>query len=338
MMLLFYAGMASDRVTEQIGLAHSVDGVRFTRVGQDGLLIRRDPLIGWKDTRVCNPCIFQDDTRFRMLYQGVGGGGNFYSIGHAVSDSGYQWMLDDDPCLDWSTIRGSSLPAGAEKIGPIEPHVLKDSGTFKVWFNFRSPEVPQNLFYYAETDDFKTWDIHATPILDGRHFFGSSIWYPQVIRHQGAYHLYFMVRGNEHAIYECWSKDGTTFGPPKNVLGTCIDLSSLSKLGFGSRVNKRLLSPLLRKVLAAKRQLYLRWGGDPVPMGIGHPHWMEIGIKKLMYVHRYHANRRGHLSIDIALYEQFSDRWQFSNTVLSPSVNPEQWDAFFVADPYVLCA
>ena len=63
---------------------------------------------------------------------------------------------------------------------------------------------------------------------------------------------------------------------------------------------------------------------------------MKLGSTTVMYVHRYHSNRSGRVYMDIALYERSGDSWSFRHTVLLPSQNEDDWDAFFVADPYVL--
>ena len=98
MYFLYYAGMPDEKVYEQIGLAISDDGCHYTRVHGDGLIVKRDEKLNWKNLRVCNPTVLLFEKKFIMYYQGISQDLNT-SIGMATSDDGVNFECDDTPCL-----------------------------------------------------------------------------------------------------------------------------------------------------------------------------------------------------------------------------------------------
>ena len=84
MPFLYYAGMAADRHTEQIGLAVSTDGRTFERVHGSGLIVPRLPAVPWKALRTCNPTVIRFQGRWLMFYQGVGRGAAAGELTHSI--------------------------------------------------------------------------------------------------------------------------------------------------------------------------------------------------------------------------------------------------------------
>src|SRR5262245_49960101 len=124
---LYYAGMASDRQNEQIGLAIASDGDPFQRVEPNGLIVRRDPQISWKSLRVCNPTVVRRSAEWLMYYQGVGTGPTgsvVHCIALAHSVDGITWRCDPQPLLTFDDCRGAlGLDQTNAFGGVIEPAI-----------------------------------------------------------------------------------------------------------------------------------------------------------------------------------------------------------------------
>ncbi|MGB0681884.1 MAG: hypothetical protein ACPGOV_04230 [Magnetovibrionaceae bacterium] len=338
--LLYYAGMARGEINEQIGLAVSEDGLNFRRHGETGLIIPRDENLPWKSLEVCNPHVEKVGGRYLMLYQGISRDQLNTSIGLASSPDGFEWTCEPDPSLSYSDM--AELDPNYDpthRAAAIEPCFMATDNGYRIWFIYRHPSYPGNALFHARSQDLKKWQVDPEPVLTGKRFFRSTIWYPQIRRAANGqgYDLYLTVRGIGHGIYHATSPDGFDFGPFHRVMGGGFDLHNFAQnLGPLHGLRHRLSPPWLwgyRKVVSALAGLGLKDTG-----GLAHAHVLdEADGKQRLYLHSYGRDEAGRTYMEVSVTER-TGRGAFTGLrrVFRRPSDPEAWDAQFVADPFVI--
>jgi len=233
--------MAADPTgNEQIGLAVSEADGPFIRVGSDGLILRRDESIPWKNLRVCNPFVLERDGGWLMYYQGVGCPSGTHgsqkvtrtSIGLATSRDGITWEAERDPLLGPEAL----LPldprqSTAYTVGLIEPCVLEDATGLRMWFIYDHPSAVGNWLCLARSLDGRRWDLAPKPTLAGldlSRFGDIRIHYPQVIPRDGRLELWFMARNcGTRSTASSEPYPGMAVCRGRTVSRSFLDLSSL---------------------------------------------------------------------------------------------------------------
>ncbi|WP_337996578.1 hypothetical protein [Oleispirillum naphthae] len=308
---LYYAGMAGDLVTEQIGLAVSEDGLDFTRVG-DGLLVPTSPAHPWKALRTCNPTVVaRPGGGYAMFYQGISQLQET-CIAAGWSDDGLSWQFDDEPLLSVSTL-GEELEAKARGLfGLIEPSVLVDSDGFRMWFVSRGANEPGNRLHHARSTDGRTWRLDGAGLVTGGDFgAGRMIHYPQVSVHGNGFILdvSLKARDGSFTVIRGFSADGLTFGDWREEVPRAF------RRGLCHRIRRRLFRDAKRFAL-----------------GLAHSH--VVPGETATYYHAYHLNRRGRIWMDVVRRDASAP--DVARTVFSPAEAADAWDSFFVADPYII--
>lgn len=326
---LYYAGMGIDKEHEQIGLAISDDGPSYRRAGNDGLVLRRDPALEWKDSKVCNPTVLRRNGRYLMFHQGISRRNANTSIGLAVSTDGIRFDAPSDPCLGWAEMRRVD-PALDDQatVRVLEPSVLaedeREGGRLRMWFIYIHASHPGNALFYAESGDAgKSWDVHDRPQLRGAAFGDYQIHYPQILRVHDGYQLWFSLRRRQNGrfgIFRMRSDDGLAWVDVRQVLpcsrGGAIRLGRLDALRFALRQNG--------------------WMGLRAnDLGVAHPHVVGEASARVLYYHNVTRGARGRL-LTIGRAALDGDRLRDPRVVLRPAEDPNAWDAYFVGDPYVL--
>lgn len=324
-LLLYYAGMADDGVKEQIGLAVSVDGRHFEKANGTGLVLARDEAVEWRSLRVCNPTVIADDGGYTMYYQGIANGGEtgqtHTSIGIARSSDGIRWTPDPAPIVSWRAM--AEHDSGFDernRVDVLEPAVLHRPDGRCMWFVYRHRSTPGNALFYAEEDPAGSWRVRRRVPL-GAAVSGLDVHYPQIVEEGDALVLYLTLRDRRllHAIVRMRSRDGLEWSAPETILPTRRPLEPSLYL----RVLWHLPQGVRHRVLSGRQAL-----------GFAHPHVVRDGGTRLYY-HRANFGPRG-LWYDIASCEFDRGRCRGHRTVLEPARDPNAWDAFFVADPFVV--
>jgi hypothetical protein len=324
--------MPDEKVHEQIGLAISEDGSNFTRVHKDGLILKRDEKLHWKNLRVCNPTVTLCEKKFIMFYQGISKDLNT-SIGMARSDDGVNFECEDAPCLSHVDMTNIDPLLDCSKVVRlIEPSIVMDEGVTKMWFVFVHESHPGNSIYYAESKDNHKWKIFDKPVLSGCQFGNFNLHYPQILRTREGYEMWFTLRDNSSyvfGIFRMSSDDGLVWKDVRQVLpktwtGT-ISLKKFSAIALGLK-RRRLGFNAVSKLLAKD------W---PNFYGAAHPHLIKNSDRSVLYFQDANSGPRG-LYYSIGKAELEEDRVVNMMSVLRNADDRQAWDSFFVADPYVL--
>lgn len=338
MYYLFYAGMANDKCSEQIGLALSRDGMCFHRVGADGLILPRGPEGSWTELRTCNPVVLREDGQFLMWYQGVSHSG--YSIGRAASEDGVRWHADEHPCLTGSSFAEALQPDLHGCKGVIEPCVFRWRNMYRMYFMTYDTPAVGNRLHLAESADGVTWSLVAANLLCGRDFGDIQVFYPQVVASEVDTKMYLTLRRIEDlrtGMYRLSSRDGLTFGALQPVWPKNDNLRRLAPRKLASCLPIQRGRGLAGRAIKAVQAL----GGliDPYPGGYAHTTFVEAEMDSGIYFHGYKTDKKGvrggsvHMSIGLIKPGASSS---MIREVFAPANDPLAWDAFFVADPFIL--
>jgi hypothetical protein len=336
---LFYAGMAQDLETEQVGLAISNHQEPYQRANGDGLIIRTDPHKSWKSLRVCNPTVIHWKNEFWMWYQAISKEGfRNVSIGFAKSKDGLKWDSNENPALSWSDMKDLDPKFREDgRAGVCEPSILIEDDKLKMWFVYRNLSHRGNTIYYAESGDGRDWKMFPHKILSGNQFGNCDVDYPQVLKEKDGYKMYFSIKNHNNGVFGiftmtstdgmCW--ENLTQLLPKNDYGFGLEVRQY--LGVTKNWSKmrplNFLNYMIAKSIFARSNYFF---------GYAHPHVMASNGKTDILFHGYHACRRG-MWLDIGRFEVGSNG-QAKNfkVVLSPSKKRGSWDSFFVGDPFLL--
>jgi len=362
---LYYAGMANDaRHTEQIGLALSDDGAKFSRAENDGLIVPRDDAVPWKNLRTCNPTVLTDPSlgEYLMFYQGIGNprGARYRvtdnlitSLALARSKDGVKWVSAAEPILSYQDMRQIDPDLDESRsIGVIEPSVLYHDRLWHMWFVYFHHSFSGNALFHAVSENLTEWSIYPSPILQGADFPGFDIHYPQAIHEDSSWQLWFTLRDRVtggHGIFRIHSQDGADWSEPFQVLppardGPTLDIRprqrtipmiSLSgRDGRSSNLAKRIWNRLAR--LSTYYGLY---PGQSVVRGIfgyAHPHLVELGKQRFMYFQFCNLDKGG-LTLDVGRVQiENGDITGDIELVFERSAVTSAWDGYFAADPYLL--
>ena len=193
---LYYAGMANDLTTEQIGLALSPDGRTFNRV-EDGLLVTVSADRPWKSLCTCNPTVIAVPGGYRIFYQGISAQQET-CITTGRSTNGLTWDLDDEPILTVAMLAKPLETESRQITGLIEPSVLVDKDGFRMWFISRGANEPGNRLHHARSTDGETWQLDGVGLVTGQTFDPQRpIYYPQVVPHANGFFLYLSLRAKD---------------------------------------------------------------------------------------------------------------------------------------------
>lgn len=173
-----------------IGLATSQNGKDFQRFSKAPVLGRNiyDPYL------TASPCVIKENATWKMWY--VSSIKRelrnkdllpYYRINYTESEDGITWDKERQICIDFKSI---------DEYAISRPCVLKENGTYKMWYSYCSYKQNYRIGY-AESIDGKTWlrkddcvgiDI-STPGWDSE-----MVEYPFVFEHKGK--KYMLYNGN----------------------------------------------------------------------------------------------------------------------------------------------
>ncbi|SVD63929.1 uncharacterized protein METZ01_LOCUS416783, partial [marine metagenome] len=234
MYYLYYSGIpVEDESMEQIGLAASEDGTHFDRVNGTGLILPVDRQSRWANLRVCNPTVIRFRGEWLMYYhvayqEGLRGLVK-HSIGLARSQDGVEWRNEPGPLLSVDDIRDihPGLTRDSKSGGLIEPAILVEEDGLQMWFvGYGSSYRTDSKLYHAVSADGCEWHITRNWVLSGNQFGDCSVHYPQVLKVDGGYELWFTLQNNKNEAYAiCMmeSADGLVMDRLEQVLPKVLE-------------------------------------------------------------------------------------------------------------------
>jgi hypothetical protein len=280
--------------------------------------------------------------RFRnewwMFYQGVGpepaGKQLTHVIALARSIDAVSWTLEARPLLTFDDVRAACpVFEGSALGGVIEPSVTVVDGELRMHFvAYREHYSHGTRLFHARSTDGRHWQIDPSWILAGDQFGHYRLHYPQV-SFEGDRRLIWFSLIERHtgaaAIVQMTAIGNDPFGDTRQLLpahgpGLRIEPDEVVALRFRGR-RMRGSDRLNRTLgqLAHRGRNYL---------GYSHPHVID----GRMYYHAYHRNQLGQTWMDIGWCKYPGNGSPTHTIALSPSTESRSWDAYFVADPFVV--
>lgn len=334
MYYLYYAGMAADRQTEQIGLATSPDGLTFQRWHEDGLLIPRDPNVAWKALRTCNPFVLRHEGTWLMYYQGVGrsaAGDVSHVIARARSVDGRRWECDPEPCLSFDDVR-AAVPEFSDQHhgGVIEPALLADGDSLTMYFICYKQTYREGTWLLsARSRDGARWRVDAGTVMSGRAFGRYRLHYPQAVDRRTLWLSLISLDNNASAVVRL-DRNAEGQWTPRQLLpasdGGELEVGPQATITLGGEGKPP--RGLGRINQWANRLLH----GGRNYWGYSHPHVIAVRGEERLYYHAYHRNAAGEAWMDIG---SCTTTGADHRVALAPPADARAWDAFFVADPFV---
>jgi hypothetical protein len=276
-----------------------------------------------------------------MFYQGVGAGPagtTVHAIAIARSSDRVTWTCDPAPILTFDDLRGVYSPfTAATGGGVIEPAIVQSGDGLAMYFVAYAGSYREGSFLFRATSaDGRTWAIDRDWMIAGTQFGRFRLHYPEVVSGAAGLTLWFSLIDLEtgcSAICTMTSADGRHFARLQQVLPATPtppavhhrDAVSLAING----IRPRGLSRLNQAISAAiwNRRNYL---------GYAHSHVDRAGGGMRLYYHAYHLDARQRVWMDIGRCALDGGATTAHTTVLTPAAAANAWDAFFVADPFVL--
>ncbi|HUQ86855.1 MAG TPA: hypothetical protein VM096_04795 [Vicinamibacterales bacterium] len=335
---LYYAGMANDRQTEQIGLAIADDDGAFHRVKGDGLIVPIEPGVSWRSVRTCNPTVLRFRGDWWMFYQGVGpesssGQQLTHVIAAARSTDLVTWTLDARPVLTFDAVRSACPMFEGATGGVIEPSVSEVNGELRMHFvAYRDHYSRGTWLCHARSGDGEHWHVDSRWILSGDQFGHYRLHYPQVSFENHRRGIWFsLIERNTGAaaIVQMTSLGDDPFGDTRQLLpahGPGLRIEPEEMLALQVRGRRLRGSDRLNRSLAQFAS------GGRNYLGYSHPHVIDGRI----YYHGYHRTQLGQTWMDIGWCEYPVSADPSHTIALSPSSSSASWDAYFVADPFVV--
>ena len=188
-LLLYYIGWNRGITVpfyNSIGLAESDDGGETFRRVSIGPVVPRDDL---DPCFTAGPNVMIDGSLWRLWYlscarweRTAGGLKHYYNIRYAESEDGVCWRKHPAPVLDFT---------GPEEYALSQPRVLRDGGTYKMWYSHRGENY---RIGYATSPDGIHWQRRDAEVgidVSPEGWDSDSIEYPCVIDYDGRRYLFY---------------------------------------------------------------------------------------------------------------------------------------------------
>jgi len=182
---MWYAGHENSL---RIGYASSPDGITWTKSPQNPVLDLG--MVGsWEDEEITEPTIIKDGGIYKMWYTGIHN--EIPSIGHATSPDGINWIkYTGNPVI----VSGAS--GSWEEGGVGEACVVKDGGTYKMWYSSYThiSTINEAIGYAISSDGINWTKYESNPVL-GSGATGkwdeADVDNPTVIKQDSIYHMWY---------------------------------------------------------------------------------------------------------------------------------------------------
>lgn len=193
---------ASTGQPQQIGLAHSADGV-FWHAQGDQPALQPGPDGAWDAAGVADPTVIHDASGYKLYYSGYDG--RTWRIGLATSPDGVTWMKTGAPVL------ALGQADAFDSVGQSEPAVHYDGRRYRLWFV--GSDGRHSRLGIAFSADGVRWFSLRTPVLENAQGVdgAASIQGPSVLQREGYWELWY---GDDAArIRRATSPDGLAWTP-----------------------------------------------------------------------------------------------------------------------------
>lgn len=201
---MYYSGSTNDVANRvfQMGLATSADGINFEK--------RAEPVFDFGDGRhsvmtptlLRNPdgSVLREDGKLRLWFASTDftATDGHHTLHETTSEDGIHW----------------SAPSPAQFEGIYAPTILKEDGTYRMWYSDVSAEPW--IVRHAQSTDGKTWTRNEVPcVVIDQPWEKGRLFYPAVIKQGNRYVMwygsYWTARDNTTAIGVATSEDGLTW-------------------------------------------------------------------------------------------------------------------------------
>lgn len=244
---LYYSGSSSTQVNESLwdqwvtGYVTSSNSlvwtppddyeqVLFARKFMEGDVINPDEQSQLFDAvYAVDACVLKDGPVYKCWYTGWNGdvehtGGGIstkinFRIGYATSPDSWQWTKTKGNAGAGAVLAG----AAAEKIGVEDPYVIKENGTYRMWYV--SHDGNKRQIQYATSADGINWTKQGIVLQPGNGFTEQETQNPVVFKRAGQYELWYQ---------------GRNASSPQTHIGRAISTDGLS----WKKVNQFVLHPV----------------------------------------------------------------------------------------------
>lgn len=209
---MWFAGWDSSG-DESIGYATSTDGINWTESSSNPVL-SSGASGSWEESAVYGPSVIKDGSTFKMWYTGYSSTNTTPQIGYATSTDGATWTkYSGNPVL---TIGASTAWDGG---GVGAPSVIKDGGTYKMWFGGRDTKKWWQIGYATSTDGITWTKYSSNPVVTYGYSGTWNAWHvdaPSVVKDGSTYHMLCIGfdSGNVGSIGYFSSTDGISWTEP----------------------------------------------------------------------------------------------------------------------------
>ena len=200
---MWYSGAEVNPNPYRIMYATSTDGINWIK---HGLVIDIGSSGSFDDVGASRPTVIKDGSTYKMWYSGHDG--SKYTIGYATSTDGIGWAK-------LGGVMGVGAPGSYDDEGVYNPSVLKDGGTYKMWYVAQNePTSTDRRVAYATSPDGITWTKHGVAVDNGGVYDNIDAYSPTVIKNaDGTYDMWYAGRsnGSHFCILHATSPDGITW-------------------------------------------------------------------------------------------------------------------------------
>ncbi len=207
----------------QIGLATSTDGVNWTKALNNPVL---SPGAAWEAAGLAAASVVLDGAVYMMWYTGFDSNG-VGRIGCATSPDGVAWTkCGGNPVL----VPG--VAGGWEDAGVMEPTVIKEGGTYHMWY-VGSDSITPRIGHATSSDGVNWIKDSVNPVLDIGPL-GDWDWLyvygPEVVAYSGSYLLWY----SGGTLPTAWQTGYATSDGASNWLKQGVVVPAGDPEGFGS--------------------------------------------------------------------------------------------------------
>jgi uncharacterized repeat protein (TIGR01451 family) len=169
----------------QIGMATSADGTAWTKSASNPVL-GVGALGAWDDMYRGQVACMVDGGTYKIWY--TGGTDGPWQTGYATSTDGVAWnVYPGNPVLP------AGPPGSWDEMESDMPAVIKDGGTYKMWYLGCDAGYTACSIGYATSPDGMAWTKHTVPVLTGTagEWDKDFVWGPRVIKNGSTYEMWY---------------------------------------------------------------------------------------------------------------------------------------------------
>ena len=205
---MWYTGSGSSG-PRRIGYATSSDGIEWAKFAGNPVFSEGPPA-SWDEDGARWGSVLLDGAVYKMWYTGRDASGT-NRIGYATSLNGTDWTKDENnPVFD------VGAPGSWEDKHVLYPAVIKDGGTYKMWYTGWNITTETVQIGYATSNDGISWTRYSgNPILTWgppASWDETAVYAASVLLDAGIYHMWYSgADGGEWQIGYATSPDGITW-------------------------------------------------------------------------------------------------------------------------------